>query len=69
MLGVPSEIPLAGTEGPHVPYFFVRDEGFALNRNILRLLVDLTGVLKKECTNIACTNTKVCRMCVWNFEQ
>jgi hypothetical protein len=31
-----TERPLAGTEGPNVPYFFVGDEGFALNRNILR---------------------------------
>jgi len=36
MLEVPSEIALAGTEGPHVPFFFVGDEGFALNRNIRR---------------------------------
>jgi hypothetical protein len=28
--------PLAGTDGPNVPYFFVGDEGFALNKNILR---------------------------------
>jgi hypothetical protein len=36
MLEVPSELPLAGTEGPHVPFFFVGDEGFALNRNMHR---------------------------------
>ena len=36
MLELPSERPLAGTEGPNVPYCFVGDEGFALNRNILR---------------------------------
>jgi len=35
MLELPSERPLSGTEGPDVPYFFVGDEGFALNRNIL----------------------------------
>ena len=35
MLELPSERPLSRTEGPNVPYFFVRDEGFALNRNIL----------------------------------
>ena len=36
MLELPSDRPLAGTEGAHVPYFLVGDEGFALNRNILR---------------------------------
>jgi len=36
MLELPSERPLAGTEGPNVPYFLVGDERFALNRNILR---------------------------------
>jgi hypothetical protein len=35
ILEVPNERPLSGTEGPNVPYVFVRDEGFALNRNIL----------------------------------
>jgi len=36
MLVLPSERPLAGTEGPNVPHFFVADQGLALNRNILR---------------------------------
>ena len=36
MLELPSERPLSGTEGPNVPQFYVGDEGFALNRNILR---------------------------------
>jgi len=36
MLELPIERPLSGTEGPNVPHFFVGDEGFALNRNILR---------------------------------
>jgi len=36
MLVLPSEISLAGTEGPNVPYFFVGEEGLALNTNILR---------------------------------
>jgi hypothetical protein len=36
MLELHSERPLAGTEGPHVPHFFVGDEGFALNGNMLR---------------------------------
>jgi hypothetical protein len=36
MLVLPSERPLAGTEGPNVPYLFVGEEGLALNTNILR---------------------------------
>jgi hypothetical protein len=36
MLDLPSKRPLAGTEDPNVPYFFVGNEGFALNTNILR---------------------------------
>ena len=36
MLELPSERPLSGTKGPNVPHFFVGDDGFALNRNILR---------------------------------
>jgi hypothetical protein len=35
MLELSSERPLAGSEGTSVPYFFVGDERFALNRNIL----------------------------------
>jgi len=31
-----SKILLSGTDGPNVLQFFVGDEGFALNRNILR---------------------------------
>jgi len=34
MLELPSERAVLGTEGQNVPYFFVGDEGFALNRNI-----------------------------------
>jgi len=33
MLELPSERPLSGTEGPNVPYFFLGDGGFALNKN------------------------------------
>jgi len=51
---ITSERPLGGTEGPNVPHFFVGDEGFVLNRNILRLFDDLTRVLKKVCATIAC---------------
>jgi hypothetical protein len=36
MLELHSDRPISGTEGPNVPYFFVGDEGFTLNRNILR---------------------------------
>jgi len=36
MLELHIERPLSGTERPNVPYFFVGDERFALNRNILR---------------------------------
>jgi len=36
MLELSSERPLSGKEGPNVPHFCVGDEGFALNRNILR---------------------------------
>jgi hypothetical protein len=35
-VAIPSERTFAGTEGPTVPHFFVGDEGFALNKNILR---------------------------------
>jgi hypothetical protein len=43
MLKLPSEKAVLGTEGQNVPYFFVGDEGFALNRNI-RCLPGDTGV-------------------------
>ena len=36
ILELPSERLLSVTERPNVPHSFVRDEGFALNRNILR---------------------------------
>jgi hypothetical protein len=36
MLELASERPLSETEGPNVPYFFVGDERFALNRNMFR---------------------------------
>jgi hypothetical protein len=44
-----------GTEGPNVPHFFIGDQGFALNRNIVRPSgVSNPSVKKKECTIIAC---------------
>jgi hypothetical protein len=36
MLELTSERPLVGSEGPNVPYLFVGDKRFALNRNILQ---------------------------------
>jgi hypothetical protein len=36
MLELASERPLSGAEGPNIPYLFVGDEGFALNRNMFR---------------------------------
>ena len=36
VLELSSETHLSETEGPNVPYFFVGDEGFELNRIILR---------------------------------
>ena len=54
MLELLIERPLSGTEGPNVPHLFVRDEGFALNRNTLRPFGGSNLSVKKECTNIAC---------------
>jgi hypothetical protein len=48
MLEVPSEVTLSGTEGSNVPYFFVGDEGFALNRNILGPFVGSNPSVKKR---------------------
>ena len=56
MLKLPSERPLAGTEGPNVPYFCVEDEGFALNRNILRPFGGSNLSVKNVCANIACAD-------------
>ena len=55
MLELHSDRPISGTEGPNVPYFFVGDEGFTLNRNILRHFGGSNlSVKKMSCTNIAC---------------
>ena len=54
MLELPSERPLSGTEGPDVTYFFVGDEGFALNRNILRPFGGSNMSVKKRGTTTAC---------------
>ena len=61
MLELPSERPLSGTEGPNVPLFFV-DQGFALNRNILRPFGGSNMSVKKERKTIACAENE--RM--WN---
>jgi hypothetical protein len=42
IMALPSERPLAVTEGPNVPHFFIGDEELALNKNNLDILVDLT---------------------------
>jgi len=47
---------LSGTEGPNVPHFFVGDEGFALNRSILRPFGGPNMSVKKKCINIACAD-------------
>ena len=55
MLELPSDRPLSVTEGRNVPHFFVGDEGFALNRNILRPFGRSNlSVKKKECKSIGC---------------
>ena len=64
MLILPSDRPLAGTEGPN---FFVGDEGFALNRNVLGLVENPTRLLKKCAQLSLAQSTKVCEMCFWNF--
>jgi hypothetical protein len=51
MLELPSDRPLSGTEGPNVPYFFVGDEGLALNRNILRPFDGSNMSVKKRVYN------------------
>ena len=50
-LELPSERPLSGTEGPNVPYFFVGDGGFALNRNMLRPFARSNLSVKKSVYN------------------
>ena len=69
MLELPSKRPLSGTEGPDVPYFFVGDEGFVLNRNILRPFGGSNLSVKKSVQISLVQSTQVCGMCFWNFEQ
>jgi len=51
MLELPSDRPLSGTEDPNVPHFFVGDDGFALNRNILRSFVGSNRGVKERLYN------------------
>ena len=72
MLDLPSERPLAGTEGPNVPYFVVGNEGFALNTNILRNLGGCNLSVKKRKKSVKLSlvqSTNVRGLCFWNFEQ
>ena len=71
MLELPSERLLSGTEDPNVPYFFVGDEGFALNRNIylLRPFGGSNPSVKKRVQLSLVQSTKLCGMRFWNFEQ
>ena len=57
MLALPSVRPLAGTEGPYAPYFFVGDEGFALNGDILRPFGGSSLSVKKK----GVYNYRLCR--------
>jgi hypothetical protein len=58
MLNLLSERILSGTEFPNIPHFFVGDEGFAQNRNILRPLMGLIWVLKKSVYNYSLCRTR-----------
>jgi len=58
MLELPSERPLSGTEGPNVPHFFVGDEEFALNRNILRPFGGYNLSVKKRVYNYRLCRTR-----------
>ena len=69
MLELPSKRPLAGTEGTEVPFFLVGNEGFALNRNILRPFGGSNLRVKKNVQLSFVETTKVCGMCFRNFEQ
>ena len=70
MLELSSERPLSGTEGPNLPYFFVGDEGFALNRNILQHFGGSNLNVKTKSVQLPLVQSaKVRGMCFWNFEQ
>ena len=70
MLELHSERPLSVTEGPNVPHFFVGDEGFALNRNTLRLFGGSKLSVKKKGIQLSLVQSTMVRgMCFWYFEQ
>jgi len=62
MLELHSDRPLTGTEGPNVPQFFVGDEGFALNKNILLPFGGSNLSVKNECTTVVCAEHES----IWN---
>jgi hypothetical protein len=67
MLELPCERPLAGTEGPNVPHFFVVVEGFALSRNTLRPFGGSNLNVKTRIYNYRLCRTRRCVcVCVWN---
>jgi len=67
LLLLPSERPLAGIEGPNVPYF-VGEEGLAVNTNIYRPFGGSNLSVKKRVSHLSLVQTsKVCGMCSWNF--
>jgi hypothetical protein len=70
LLELPGERPFSGTECPNVPHYFVGDEGFALNRYILRPFGESNLSFKKKSVQLSLVqSTKVCGMCFGNFEQ
>jgi hypothetical protein len=71
MLELPSERPLWRTEDPNVTYFFVGDEEFALNTNILEPFAGFNlSVKKTKSIQLSLVQSmKVRGMCFWNFEQ
>ena len=67
MLELSSEKPLSGTEGPNVPYFFVGDEGFALNTNILRPFGGSNLSIKKRVYSYHLCRTRSCVACAFGI--
>jgi hypothetical protein len=70
MLELHSARSLSVTEGPNIPYFFVGEEGFELNRNTLRPFGGSNLSVKKKSVQLSLVQiTKICGMCFWNSEQ
>jgi hypothetical protein len=65
MLELPSERPVSRTEDPNVPYFFVGDEGFALNRNIFGPFVGSNLGVKKRVYKYRLCRTRRFMECVF----